>query len=43
MIAATKRVPTTIDEYLEGVPKEQRAVLEKLRKIIKSVVPRQKK
>src|SRR5262249_19235282 len=32
--------PKTIDEYLTAVTAEQRAALEKLRKIIKSAVPR---
>jgi uncharacterized protein YdhG (YjbR/CyaY superfamily) len=32
--------PNTIDEYLEGVSKDQRAALEKLRKTIKAAVPK---
>jgi uncharacterized protein YdhG (YjbR/CyaY superfamily) len=32
--------PTTIDEYLAGVTDEQRAALQKLRKIIRSAAPR---
>lgn len=32
--------PKTIDEYLAGVNDEQRAALQKLRKIIKTIVPK---
>ena len=32
--------PTTIDEYLAALGPEQRAALEKLRKVIRSVVPK---
>lgn len=35
-----KARPTTIDEYLAPVPAERRAALEKLRKIIKTIVPK---
>jgi uncharacterized protein YdhG (YjbR/CyaY superfamily) len=35
-----KNKPTTIDEYLAGVSADQRAVLEKLRKIIHTAVPK---
>ena len=35
-----KTRPKNIDEYLAAVTAEQRAALEKLRKIIKSAVPR---
>ena len=31
--------PTTIDEYLARVPADRRAALEKLRKVIRSIVP----
>jgi uncharacterized protein YdhG (YjbR/CyaY superfamily) len=31
--------PTTIDEYLAGVPPDQRAALQKLRATIRSIVP----
>lgn len=31
--------PTTIDEYLEGVPGEQRAALAKLRQIVRAAAP----
>jgi len=31
--------PGSVDEYLSALPEEKRAALEKLRKIIKSVVP----
>ncbi len=34
-----RRKPTTIDEYLAGVPAEQRAALQKLRETIRSIVP----
>jgi uncharacterized protein YdhG (YjbR/CyaY superfamily) len=34
-----RRKPTTIDEYLAGVPPDQRAALQKLRETIRSVVP----
>jgi uncharacterized protein YdhG (YjbR/CyaY superfamily) len=34
-----RRKPTTIDEYLAGVPPDQRAALQKLRKTIRSIVP----
>lgn len=37
---ATKRKPTTIDEYLENVPEAQRPDLEALRRLIKKVVPK---
>ena len=33
------RKPTTIDEYLAGVPSKHRAALEKLRRTILAVVP----
>lgn len=32
--------PTTIDDYLKNVSKDQRAALEKLRKIIRTAVPK---
>lgn len=32
--------PTTIDDYLKNVSKDQRAALEKLRKIIRAAVPK---
>ena len=32
--------PRTIDEYLAGIPADQRAALEKLRRAIKSAAPR---
>src|SRR5512140_855587 len=31
--------PTTIDDYLAALPKDRRAALEKLRKVIKALVP----
>lgn len=33
-------VPTTIDEYLAPLPAEQRATLEKLRAVIRAVLPK---
>jgi uncharacterized protein YdhG (YjbR/CyaY superfamily) len=36
----SKAKPTTIDEYLAGVSKEQRAALEKLRKAIHAAAPK---
>ena len=33
-------VPKDVDEYLASIPKEQRAVLEKLRRTIRSVAPK---
>lgn len=39
--APTKsRKPTTIDEYLAGVPRDRRAALEQLRKTIRAIVPK---
>jgi uncharacterized protein YdhG (YjbR/CyaY superfamily) len=35
-----RRKPTSIDEYLAGVTGERRAALDKLRKTIRSIVPR---
>jgi uncharacterized protein YdhG (YjbR/CyaY superfamily) len=32
-------VPTTVEEYLAGLPAEQRAALEKLRRAIKAAAP----
>lgn len=40
MTIATKRLAASIDEYLEALPQEQRIALEKLRKTIKSLVPK---
>lgn len=41
MTLPTKRLAAaSIDEYLEALPQEQRIALEKLRKIIKSLVPK---
>jgi len=37
--AGLKSVPRDVDEYLAGVPKEARAVLEKLRQTIKAAAP----
>jgi len=34
-----KRSPRTIDEYLEGIGEDQRAALEKLRKVIRAAAP----
>ena len=34
------RKPTTIDEYLAGVTGERRAALDKLRKTIRTIVPK---
>ena len=39
-MASTKSKPQTIDDYLAGVTAGQRAVLEKLRKTIRTVVPK---
>lgn len=36
---ATKRKPTSIDEYLDGVKPDQRAALERLRKLIHAAAP----
>ena len=38
--ASVKAKPRTIDEYLAGVGANQRAALEKLRKTVRSVVPK---
>lgn len=35
----TKAQPKTIDEYLEGLPADKRAALERLRKIIQGAAP----
>jgi uncharacterized protein YdhG (YjbR/CyaY superfamily) len=35
-----KRTPATIDEYLASVTGEKRAALDKLRKMIRAIVPR---
>jgi uncharacterized protein YdhG (YjbR/CyaY superfamily) len=35
----TEQKPTSIDEYLEGVPEEQRAALERLRAAIRAAAP----
>jgi uncharacterized protein YdhG (YjbR/CyaY superfamily) len=40
MATKSKNKPTTIDEYLAGVGADQRAALEKLRKIIHAAVPK---
>lgn len=34
-----RRKPTTIDEYLAGVPADERAALQKLRETIRSIIP----
>ncbi len=39
LMASAKRKPNTIDEYLAGVYADQGAALEKLRGIIRAVVP----
>ncbi len=39
MIKKTGAAALTVDEYLEKLPKDARAALQRLRKIIKSVVP----
>jgi uncharacterized protein YdhG (YjbR/CyaY superfamily) len=36
---AAKRTPSTIDEYLDGVPEDRRKALEDLRTKIRSIVP----
>jgi uncharacterized protein YdhG (YjbR/CyaY superfamily) len=41
-MALTKQKPRTIDEYLAGVKADQRAALEKLRKIIRVSAPKVK-
>lgn len=40
MKTTPRRKPATIDEYLSGVPDEQRTALEKLRKTIRAAAPR---
>lgn len=40
MKKSTKSTPETIDEYLNELPSEVRAVLEKIRHTIRSVVPK---
>jgi uncharacterized protein YdhG (YjbR/CyaY superfamily) len=38
--AATTKSPKTVDEYVAGAPKDTRAALTKLRKLIKGAAPR---